>query len=214
MANAVTVGAILYAATLELLDCLSNIRGNSAELGVRHKTTRTENLTQTTNLSHLIGSSNCSIKVNVASLDFSNEIIGAYNVSTGFLCCTCCVTLGKYCYANSFARTIGEANGTTELLVSLTGVDAKTEMSLYRFIKVSSSDFLYESNSLERSIGLASFDLCSCFLVLLRKCHLKIPFVVLTNRASSGSSTQCQIWQLDKMLIQRIRPGEEPGDDE
>ena len=186
----------------------------SAELGVRHKTTRAENLTQTTNLSHLIRSSNCSIKVNVASLDFSNEIIGANNVSAGLLCCTCCIALSKYCYANSFTRTVGEANGTTELLISLTGIDTKTEMSLYRFVKVSSSDLLYESNSLERSIGLTSFDLCSCFLVLLRKCNLKIPFVVLTNRASSGSSTQCQKRQLDKMLIQRIRPGEEPGDDE
>ena len=42
MADAITVGAILNAAAFELLDCLCNIWRNRAELGVRHKTARTE----------------------------------------------------------------------------------------------------------------------------------------------------------------------------
>ena len=55
MADAVTVGAILNAAGLELGNHLGNIHGHGAELGVRHEATGTKNLTDAANLGIMFG---------------------------------------------------------------------------------------------------------------------------------------------------------------
>ena len=82
MADAITIGAILNAASLELGDHLGNIHGNGAELGVRHQATGAEDLTDAANLGHHGRQSDGSVKLDVALLNLGDQLVGANDVGT------------------------------------------------------------------------------------------------------------------------------------
>ena len=124
MSDTITVSTILHTTALELLDSLSDVRGNGAELGVRHQTTGAEDLAQTANLTHLVRGSNSSVEVELASLNLSGQLVGADDVSTSLASSVSCSALGEDGNADGLARAVRQGNRATELLVGLTGVDS------------------------------------------------------------------------------------------
>ena len=156
MSNTVTVSAILHTTALELLDSLSNVRGDGAELRVRHQTAGAENLAQTTDLAHLVRSSNSSVEVELASLDLSSQLVGTDDVSTSLTSSVGCSALGENSNTDSLTRAVRQGDRATQLLISLTGVDTQAEVSLDGLIELGSGDFLHHCKRLKRSVdGIA-----------------------------------------------------------
>ncbi len=173
MADAIAVGAILNAASLKLRNHLGNVHSNGAELGVRHQATGTKDLTNTANLGHHGGESDSSVEVNLALLDVGNQLVGTNNVGTGLTSLVSLSTLSKHSNTNSLAGAVRQGDGTADVLVGLTSIDAQTEVSLNSLVKVSASDFLSQLHSLCGRVELSAVDLLRSGAVLLTVlCHI------------------------------------------
>ena len=73
VADAIAVGTILDAASLELLDHAVDIHGDGAELGVGHESTGTEDLAEATDLLHHVGRGDSSVEIDESVLDLLDE---------------------------------------------------------------------------------------------------------------------------------------------
>lgn len=106
MADAVTVGAVLNAASLELGDHLGDVHGHGAELGVRHEATGTEDLTNAANLGHHVRRSDSSVEVDLALLDLGDELVGTDDVGAGSLGLAGLLALGEDSNTNGLAGAV------------------------------------------------------------------------------------------------------------
>ena len=167
MADAIAVGTILNAASLELGNHLGNIHSNGAELGVRHQTTGAEDLTDAANLGHHGRQSDGSVELDVALLDLGDQLVGANDVGTGLTSLISLSTLGEDGDANDLAGAVRQGDGTTDVLIGLTGVDAKAEVSLDGLVKVGGCNLLDERDSLKRGVELSGINLLSGGALLL-----------------------------------------------
>ena len=77
--------AELNSAAFGVVDSSRNIRRNRADFRVRHQATRAENLTETANERHHVRRCNAAIKVDLAGLNFLNQLFSTNDVSTGQL---------------------------------------------------------------------------------------------------------------------------------
>ena len=181
MSDTVTVGAILNTTALELLDSLGNIGSHRAELGVRHETAGAEDLTETANLAHLVRSSHSGVEVELASLDLLGELLGAHDVGASFLGSLSHGAFGEHGNADSLARAVGQGHRAAELLVSLAGVDAETEVDFHGLVELLGGDLLDDLHSLKRGHGLRR-NLRDCLAISLGfLSHSLNPFVVLAS---------------------------------
>lgn len=171
MSNTITVSTILHAAALELLDRLSNVRGDGAELRVRHQTAGAEDLAQTANLAHLIRGSNGSVEVELASLDLSSQLVGANDVSASLTSGVSCSALSEDGNTDGLTRAIRQGDRTTQLLISLTGIDTQAEVSLDGLIELGGCDLLHHCKRLKRSVGGIADLLDSSAVSLGMLCH-------------------------------------------
>lgn len=149
MADAVAVGAILNAAGLELGDHLGDVHGHGAELGVRHEATGTKDLTNAANLGHHVRRSDSGVEVDLALLDLGDELVGTDDVGAGSLGLAGLLALGEDSNTNGLAGAVRQGDGTTDVLVSLTSIDAQTEVGLDGLVELGGVELLDELGSLK-----------------------------------------------------------------
>ena len=176
MSNAVTISTILNATALELLDSLSNVRGNRTELRVRHQATGAEDLTKTANLAHLVRSSNSSVEVELASLNLSSQLLSANDVSTSLASSISSSALSEHSNTDSLARAVRQGNRAAQLLISLTRVDAQTEVSLNSLVELRGCNLVDQLESLKRSVGCVTDLLDGSAISLGMLSHVKNSF--------------------------------------
>ena len=137
------VKTILDLTSLSFLNSLSYIRGNSTSLGVRHKASRTEDLTESTNNTHHVGSCDNNLEVHPAAVDLSNGVVVSDVVSASVLGSLLLVSLAEYQGAYLLTGTVGQNNCASDLLVSVTGVNAQTNVQLNGLVELSLCSLAY-----------------------------------------------------------------------
>ena len=133
MRDAVTVGAVLHAAALELLDGLRHVVGDGAELRVGHEAAGAEDLAETADLAHLIGRGNGGVEVEFAGLNLLHKLVGTHDVGTGFLGGTGSLALGATKLQTIWRVVLPTAfpNITTGLILSIGRVSGETAPILF-----------------------------------------------------------------------------------
>lgn len=164
MADAVAVGAVLNAASLELGDHLGDVHGHGAELGVRHETTGTKDLTDAANLGHHVRRSDSGVEVDLALLDLGDELVRTDDVGAGSLGLAGLLALGEDGNTNGLAGAVGQGDGTTDVLVSLTSIDAQTEVGLDGLVELGGVELLDELGSLKGGVERGAVDLLAAAL--------------------------------------------------
>ena len=93
---------------LNLLNSLGYVHSNGARLGVRHKTTRTEDTAERAKLTHASRLGDDNINVGPTFLDLLDVLIKTYIVST--CCLSSCLLVGgtESEHANNFTSAIGQ----------------------------------------------------------------------------------------------------------
>ena len=174
MADVGLIDTIFNLTGFNIGDCLGNIHGDGSALGVRHQALRTKNTTDTTDNAHHIGGSYADIESKpVLGLDLLDHILIAYEISACFECFTSLITLCKDENANGLAGTVGENDCAADLLVSVTGVNAQTDMSFNGFVELSLSGGENDFDTLFGIIKLLSVDSLHAFSILLAMLHIR-----------------------------------------
>ena len=111
---------------------------------------------ETADHTHHIGRCDDDIKAEPVFLgDLVNEILTANEISTSCLSSFILIFLAEYANPYSLTSAVRQYNCTTNLLVSVSGVNAQTDMSFYSFIKLCLSVFANQTQCFFRSILLA-----------------------------------------------------------
>ena len=148
MDNVETVQTVLDFTGFNIVDGTGNIRGNGAGLRVRHQALRTQDTTQTSDNAHHIGSCDDSVEIEPVSPAGSSEPYPLRQRNPRrLLLLPCLVALGKNKNANGLAGTMRQNDSATDLLVSMTAINAQTYMDFYGLIKLGRRDI---DNSLKR----------------------------------------------------------------
>jgi len=166
------VETVLDLTCLSIGNSLSNIGGNGTCLGVRHKSTGSEDLTETAYNAHHVGGCDNNVEIHPVFLhDLVNEIHTAYELSACTLSSLELILLAEYKDSNALTCTVGEYNCASYLLISVTGVNAQTDMSLDSFVKFCLSALSCEIESLRSIIKLSSVNYLSGVNILLAMFH-------------------------------------------
>ena len=133
---ALTIGAVLNLAALEVGNGLANVGSNGAGLGVGHKTTRAELTAELANLGHEIRGGDDEIKIHHSAFNLREQIVGANKFSACVASGLRGIAGGKHCDANIGTGTGRKGNGATNHLVGLAGVYAQTHRKFDGFIEL------------------------------------------------------------------------------
>ena len=120
MADAVAVGAVLNAASLgsETILATSMVTVPSLGFGMRPRGPRI--FTDAANLGHHVRRSDSGVEVDLALLNLGDELVGTDDVGAGSLTASRACALGEDGNTNGLAGAVGQGDGTTDVLVSLT----------------------------------------------------------------------------------------------
>ena len=131
------VKTVLDLTCLGFLDRLCDVGSNGTCLGVRHKTARTEDSTETAYQTHAVGSGDEHVEVHpVFLLDLPGHVLSAYEVSACFLCKLLVGAFADSENANVLTSTVGKYNRAANLLVCVTAVNAELYVKLNGFVKL------------------------------------------------------------------------------
>ena len=133
------VKTILDLTSLSFLNSLSYVRGNSTSLGVRHEASRTEDLTESTNNAHHIGSCDNNFEVHPAAVDLSNGVVVSDVICASVLGSLLLVSLAEYQGAYLLTGTVGQDDRAADLLVGVTGVNAQLDVQLNGLVELGGS---------------------------------------------------------------------------
>ena len=123
------VETILDLTSLSLCNSLCYVRSYSTSLRVRHQSTGTKHLTETTNQTHHIRGCDNYVEIHPVFLgDLVNQVLTADIVCACSLSCLILVFLAEYADTYLLTSTVRQNNCTTNLLVSVTGVNAQTDV--------------------------------------------------------------------------------------
>ncbi len=86
-------------------------------------------MTDAANLGHHVRRSDSGVEVDLALLNLGDELVGTDDVGAGSLGLAG-LALGEDGNTNGLAGAVGQGDGTTDVLVSLTSIDAQTEVGL------------------------------------------------------------------------------------
>ena len=129
-------------------DCFFYGPWNCTSFGVRHQAFGTQYTTQTTNNAHHIGCCYCNVKTEpVFILDFGDQILCSYEIRTSCQSFFSFVAFCEYQYTNCFTCAVGKNDCTTNLLISMSAVNAQTNMCFYSCIKLCCGSFLHQIDS-------------------------------------------------------------------
>ena len=164
---------------LYFLNCLGYVHRYCTALGVRHQTTRTEDTAEGTDLTHDLRHSDDDVNISPTTFDFLDVLIQAYIVCT--FGSSLLVSRTECEYANDLTRSVGQAYHATNHLIGLTGVNAQTNVDIYRSVKLCSCDLFYQCGSFRDCIDFTCFNLLSSkSLILCQFCHVIEVFDYLT----------------------------------
>lgn len=131
------INAVFNFTCFDIGDCLCNIHGDGAALGVGHQALRAENAADSTDNAHHIGSCNADIKTEpVFGLNLFDHIFIADEIRARFLCFASLVALCKNENANNLTGAVGQNDCAANLLVCVTGVNAQTDMRFNGFVEL------------------------------------------------------------------------------
>ena len=149
------VDAELDLAALDVGDGLGDVHGHGARLGVGHEATRAEDLTEATDLAHHVGGRDHGVEVQPATGDLLDQVVGADEVGTRGAGGLGLVGVGEDEDPGGLARAVGQVDGATDHLVSLTGVDPEAEGDLDGRVVLRRGRRLRETDGLKRAVHLA-----------------------------------------------------------
>ena len=141
------VQTVLDLTSLCFLNSFYNVRSYSASFWRRHQASWTENFTQTANNAHHVRASDDNVEIHPAALDFLHVLVRASVVCASCQSCVNLVAFAEYHNANGFAGAVWQNDRATNLLLSVTGVNAQSYMDLYGFVKFSLCGFQAVFNS-------------------------------------------------------------------
>jgi len=134
------VQTVLDLTSLDFLDSSADIGGHGAGLGGGHQTLGAQNLTQTANDTHHVGGSDDHVELEPVLLgDLLNQLHAANIVSAGSLSVLDLGVLGEDQNAAGLTGAVGQNDCATDLLVSVTGVNAQLDVQLDGLVELSGS---------------------------------------------------------------------------
>ena len=133
--------------SLYLFDSLSHIHGYGAALRVRHETTRTENATECTYLSHDARHGDDDIDISPTAFDFLDVLIETDVVGTSGLSLSFFVGSTEDQNTYLLARTVRESADASHHLVGFAWVDTKSNVHIDRGIEFGGGQLFNESSS-------------------------------------------------------------------
>ena len=166
------IETILDLTGLGILNSLANFGGNCTRLGVRHEASRAEDLTETTNDTHHIGRSDNYVEIHPAVLDLLYCIIICDVIGTCILCFLDLIAFCEYESSYGLTGTVRENNGASDLLISVTGVNAESDVELDSLVELSLSCFANEVASFSYLIELGRIDQFYAFVIFLSVLHI------------------------------------------
>ena len=141
------IQTVLNLTGFDIVDCFCYVHRNCASLRVRHQALRAKHTTQTANNAHHVRRSNCNVKTKpVFILDLRNQILCSYEIRAGCKSLFSLVALREYQNTNCFACAVWKNNGATHLLISMSAVNAQTNMRFYCCVKLRCRCFLHQIN--------------------------------------------------------------------
>ena len=165
------VQTILDLTSLSFLDSLSHIHGNSTSLGVRHQATGTEDLTEAAHNAHHVGGSDHHVEIHPAALDLLDHFFCTDKVSTGSLSCVGLLALADSQHADRFAGAVGQDDSATNLLVSVTAVNAQLYVHFYGLVKLGGTGLDAQVQCFVCIIKLAAVDQLEAVDIFLTVFH-------------------------------------------
>ena len=117
MNDTVLVATEPHLTRLGILHCRFDVRRHCACLGVRHKTTRPQHLTQCTDNAHRVRRGNHNVKIHHAALDLLCQLFHADEIRAKLFCLIGTVALSKYRNAHLGACPMWQGGRTTNALV-------------------------------------------------------------------------------------------------
>ena len=135
--NVGLVETVLDLTSLSLSYSLCNVRSNGSCLRRRHQALRSENLTELTDNAHHVGRCDNNVELEpVLGLDLLNEILSAYVVSASCLCSLSLIATSENESSNGLTGSVRKNDSTSNLLISVTGVNTETDVNLNGLIKL------------------------------------------------------------------------------
>jgi hypothetical protein len=148
----------------------------SANLRIRHQTTRAEDLTQRANDAHGVRRGDAQVEIDVASLDLFSQIVETDDVCACSLGFFSLGALAEHSHANALAGTGRQHNGATHNLVRLLGIHAEVDRHINRFVELGGRKFLDQRQRVSHGIEFVAVNLGTQGLDALRKLsHLRGP---------------------------------------
>ena len=166
------VQTILDLTGLGFLNGLGGVGSHGAGLGGGHQALGAQDLTQTADNTHHVGSGDDDIEVEpVLLLDLLHQIHLAHVIGAGGLGSLGLVALGEHQNADRLTGTVGQHDGAADLLVGVTGVNAQLDVELDSLIELGAGGLADQLQTLLGVIQHRLVDLLGAFLIFLTSKH-------------------------------------------
>ena len=173
-------------------DSLGNVRSDRTGLRGRHQATGTKDTTELTDDTHHVGSGDSNVEVQEAFvLDAVCKIFGTDDLCTGFFSGLGHIALGEDGDADALTGTVRENDCTTDLLVSVTGVDTQTDVSFDSFVELGFRCIADELESFVYLISLGFVDELFAVDIFLAVFHSSLPPALVFHNDAHGTCGTC-----------------------
>ena len=143
---------------------------------VGHQATGAQNLTQTANAAHHIGGSHDDVKIHEAAGDLCDQLVIANDISASSLGSSSCGALSNSADADGLAGAVGQNDSAADLLVSVTAINAQTDVQLDGLVELGGSGLAYQLQTL---LGIVQVPRSICFALSLYFLPLDISYTLL-----------------------------------
>ena len=167
---------ILHLTGFDIVDGLCDVHCNCSALGVGHEALRSQYTSDTADSTHHIRCCHANIEAKpVLGLDLLNEVVIANEISARFLSLSRLIALCEYENANDLTCTVRQNYRTTNLLVSVTGVNTQTDVSFDCLVELSLAGRNDDVQPLSGIIQLGTVDSLEAFNIFLTMLHNFFP---------------------------------------
>ena len=130
MDDVLLVQTVLDLTSLGLGNSLAQVGSNGTSLGVGHQAAGAQDLTETANAAHHVGGGDDNVEVHEAAGDLCDQLVITDDVSAGCLSSSGGSALSDGADADGLAGAVGQNDSAADLLVSVTAVNAQTDVQL------------------------------------------------------------------------------------
>ena len=178
------IETVLDLTSLDLLNGSGHIGGHGASLGGGHQAFGAQDLTETADNTHHIGGSNDDVEIEPVLLgDLLHQLHAADIVSASLFGLVHLGVLGEHQNLAGLAGTVGQNDGTADLLVSVTGVNAELDVDLDGLVKLGGGGLDNEAHGLGNVILNAAVDQLSAVGIFFtsEQCNILLKVVMRNN---------------------------------